>query len=210
LHESETGRIDAGRQAGLIKRRGPADDADASEPLRYFQCAGGGIWATTGIPQNREACERELVCERKDIGCPVPYSPAGLELRAAEARPIWNNHADVEAVGQLLTTKQIPFEAAAGRAMEIKDWSSIGAAIFVIASRRPLGNRTSWLIVVMISAKANIGLLFRAAVGLATHRRLGAWGEKLQKTGRFRFLTLRFGSKLILCALPQTSVLQPQ
>jgi hypothetical protein len=72
---------------------------------------------------------------RDDIGGPVSYSPAGLELRAAEARPIWNNHADVEAVGQLLTTKQIPFEAAAGRAVEIKDWSSIRAAIFVIGEQ---------------------------------------------------------------------------
>src|ERR1700761_2719436 len=133
LHEPKAGRVDPGTQAGFVKRGCSADDANASESLRYSQRAGGSIWATAGVPQDGEVGEREPVCERNNIGGPVPYPPAGLEIRAAETRPIWDNHADVEPVCQRLTTKQTPFEPAAGRAVEIKDWSSVRGAIFVIS-----------------------------------------------------------------------------
>lgn len=58
-----------------------------------------------------------------------PLSVFRAELRAPEARPIWDNHADVEPVCQHLTTKQTVFQLATWRAVEIKDWNSIGGAI---------------------------------------------------------------------------------
>ena len=130
-----SGRVSIARSGTGNLAMAPLTIWRASEALGHFQCAGGGIRAIPGISQNGEVDERELICECDYIGWPVPYLPAALELRAPESRPIWDNHTDVEFVCQRLATKQTPFQPATWRAVEIKDWSSIRDAIFVIGKQ---------------------------------------------------------------------------
>jgi hypothetical protein len=57
-------RLISRRQAGFVKRGCSANDADASESLRYLQRTGCSIWATAGIAASGKTTKLEVICER--------------------------------------------------------------------------------------------------------------------------------------------------
>jgi hypothetical protein len=100
-----------------------SDNAHVSGSLGDLERTDGGIRAATGVSKNGKAGEGKVVRERDHICGPIADPAARLKIRAAEARPIRNDNADCKLPRQWLTTKQMPFESVAGRAVEIEDWS---------------------------------------------------------------------------------------